>query len=111
MTSLWTPLDLAWLLQVRSTVIDMVLATDLSVHFELVSKFKSKVGSKWFDGPLDDKAVSLVLQMTLKVRTQQTCRVLIQVRLSTELASEHRVHSYCQSMGTSCRVRARLRVG
>mmetsp|Transcript_37070 Transcript_37070/g.71117 ORF Transcript_37070/g.71117 Transcript_37070/m.71117 type:complete len:435 (+) Transcript_37070:2870-4174(+) len=52
--------------KVRSTVIDMVLGTDLSMHFELLSKFQSKVSSKRHEVQFDDKAISLIMQMTLK---------------------------------------------
>lgn len=52
-------------------MIDMVLATDMSLHFEVLSKFQYlKIGSKSTNGALDDKTITLVMQVALKVRME-----------------------------------------
>eukprot|EP01116_Phalansterium_solitarium_P017504 TRINITY_DN4328_c0_g1_i1.p1 TRINITY_DN4328_c0_g1~~TRINITY_DN4328_c0_g1_i1.p1 ORF type:complete len:758 (+),score=285.67 TRINITY_DN4328_c0_g1_i1:3227-5500(+) len=50
----------------RETVVTMVLATDMAQHFELLSKFKSKLsGNEGFD-PKDRKDRLMVLQIAIK---------------------------------------------
>lgn len=62
----------------RSSVIKMVLSTDMSQHFDLLNKFETKVqrnkelvqrGIPAMWNTMNDEQRMLVLQMALKVRT------------------------------------------
>mmetsp|Transcript_34593 Transcript_34593/g.98014 ORF Transcript_34593/g.98014 Transcript_34593/m.98014 type:complete len:1353 (-) Transcript_34593:263-4321(-) len=54
--------------KMRTMIIDMVLATDMFNHFEIMSAFQSKIVSKGLDAiSQDSKAEALVAQVFLKV--------------------------------------------
>ena len=49
----------------RETVIQMVLGTDMRAHFEYLTKFKSKQAGEGFQGSLEHKEMRLLLTMAL----------------------------------------------
>jgi len=52
--------------ELRETVVTMVLATDMAQHFELLSKFRAKMGGNEGFDPKDRKDRLMVLQIAIK---------------------------------------------